>query len=83
MSLFTVITTMALGVVWEIGEFGIDQIFGYHTQPDLYDTMLDLILDTIGAIIVAGFFYFGLKKGTLENSLNALSKSVGRLRKKR
>ena len=62
-ALFTVFTTMALGVVWEIGEFLMDQFLGTTTQPDLYDTMMDLILDTLGAIIVVVVFTLALHKG--------------------
>ncbi len=62
-ALFTIFTTMALGVVWEIGEFLMDQFLGTATQPDLYDTMMDLILDTLGAIIVAVVFALALHKG--------------------
>ncbi len=40
-----------------------DQFLGTATQPDLYDTMMDLILDTLGAIIVAVVFALALHKG--------------------
>ncbi len=37
--------TMAVGVAWGIGEFGIARLFGTHEQMDMYDTMTDLIVD--------------------------------------
>ncbi len=36
-----------------IGEFGIDRFFGTYEQMDMYDTMTDLIVDTIAGVIVA------------------------------
>ncbi len=80
---FTVITTMALGVVWEIGEFTIDQLFGYNTQPGLVDTMHDLILDTLGAILVALLSLYSVKRGKLGKSLMDLDESVRRKMKSR
>ncbi len=51
---------MTIGVLWEIFEFGMDQIFGLNMQKSgLADTMYDLIVDTFGAFVgaAAGFFY--------------------------
>ena len=51
---------VAVGTVWEIFEFAMDQIFGMNMQKSgLNDTMGDLIVNTIGALIIstAGYFY--------------------------
>ena len=51
---------ITLGALWEIFEFGMDQIFGLNMQKSgLADTMYDLIINTVGALIgsTAGFFY--------------------------
>ncbi len=53
MIFFTIIFTVAVGAFWEIGEFIIDNIFGIHTQAGLTDTMLDLIFDFLGAVLIA------------------------------
>ncbi|MCL7464820.1 hypothetical protein [Phaeovulum sp. NW3] len=53
---FTIAVT--IGALWEIFEFGMDQIFGLNMQKSgLVDTMGDLIVDVIGASIgaLAGF----------------------------
>lgn len=50
---FTVIFTMAVGGLWEIGEFTVDSLFGKHTQDGLSDTMWDMINDLIGGFIIA------------------------------
>ncbi len=44
---------MAMGALWEIGEFLVDVTFGKHAQKGLTDTMLDLINDLFGGVIVA------------------------------
>jgi hypothetical protein len=49
-----------IGVGWEVFEFGMDQLFGLNMQKSgLIDTMWDLIVDMIGALLgaVAGFLY--------------------------
>ncbi len=53
---------MAIGAVWEIFEFGMDQIFGLNMQKSgLMDTMWDLIMDFVGAGIGAGAGYAYLR----------------------
>ena len=51
---FILTFTLAAGVVWEIYEFTCDQVFGTDLQHGNIDTMVDLIVDLIGALIVAG-----------------------------
>jgi hypothetical protein len=58
--------SMTGAVVWEIYEFGMDVFLGTNMQrleTGVVDTMLDLIINTVGAIIasVAGYLY--IKKG--------------------
>jgi hypothetical protein len=58
--LFSFSFAMTIGVIWEIFEFAMDQIFGMNMQKSgLNDTMGDLIVNTIGALIIstAGYFY--------------------------
>ena len=45
--------SVALGTMWEILEFGMDQLFGTREQDDLYDTMVDLVMDVSGAVLGA------------------------------
>lgn len=45
--------TLALGALWEILEFGMDQLAGTREQDSLFDTMIDLIADTMGALLGA------------------------------
>ena len=55
---------MASGAVWEIFEFGMDQIFGLNMQKSgLQDTMFDLIVDALGGLFVSVLVYKYLKNG--------------------
>lgn len=55
---------IAIGALWEIFEFAMDQIFGLNMQKSgLVDTMGDLIVDCIGASIGASAGYAYLKWG--------------------
>lgn len=73
-ALFAFVFSLAMGAVWEIFEFGMDGLFGLDMQRgSLSDTMSDLIVDTVGALVVAVLGYNYLKGGAhsfLENWLD-------------
>lgn len=46
--LFVLCVSVGVAVLWEIVEFASDQWFGTTSQDSLVDTMLDLILGTVG-----------------------------------
>lgn len=61
---------VAIGAVWEIFEFSMDQIFGFNMQKSgLVDTMWDLIVDAAGSLVVSlvGYYYIKGKKIPLFN----------------
>ena len=52
-----------IAVVWEVVEFTSDRLFGTFTQRnDLFDTMTDLMLGTVSALIVAILLDRALRK---------------------
>ena len=51
--LLTVAVGVAAGAIWEIAEWGLDQVASGNIIKGKYDTVLDIILDTIGAILAA------------------------------
>ena len=60
---------VSVGGVWEIFEFGMDQVFGTNMQKAMFDdpsgltdTMWDLIVDTIGALVICVFGWWYLKR---------------------
>ncbi len=50
---FTISFTMAMGAMWEIGEFTVDKLFGTSAQNGLDDTMIDMVVDLIGGVVVS------------------------------
>lgn len=74
--IFAFCFAITMGVFWEFFEFGADRILGYNMQKfrmpgqdGLVDTMEDLIVDTLGAVIacIGGWIYMKQKKDTLFN----------------
>lgn len=59
---FILIFTLAAGAAWEIYEFVFDQVFGTNLQFGNTDTMSDLLVDLVGATIVAFFAAIALAK---------------------
>lgn len=67
---------LTMGVFWEFFEYGADRVFGYNMQKfrmpgqdGLVDTMDDLIVDAVGALIacIGGWIHMKKKKDTLFN----------------
>lgn len=65
-ALFAFVFAVAMGAIWEIFEFAMDQIFGTNMQKPMFgdpsgltDTMWDLIVDAVGALVVSvlGWWY--------------------------
>jgi len=54
---------LAFGVLWEVFEFSLDSAFGFTFQKSAVDTMQDLIVNAIGALIVTSFGYGYIKSG--------------------
>jgi len=67
---------ITMGVFWEFFEYGVDRLLGYNMQKfrlpgqdGLVDTMNDLIVDAVGALIacIGGWIYMKKKKDPLFN----------------
>lgn len=68
-ALFAFMFAVACGAIWEIFEFALDQIFGLNMQKPmlgdpagLTDTMLDLIVDAVGAGAIALIGWWVMKE---------------------
>lgn len=64
-AIFSFSFAIAIGVLWEIFEFSLDSLLGFNTQKSgLLDTMGDLIVDSLGALLSSAiaFFYLRSKK---------------------
>lgn len=77
LAMFSFCFALSLGALWEIFEFTVDSTLGTNMQKSgLVDTMWDLIVDAIGALIVAvsGYVYVRYRRhgtGIFEYYLNA------------
>lgn len=72
-SIFSFCFALAAGALWEIYEFTIDSVFGTNMQKSgLVDTMWDLIVDAIGALVfsILGYLY-------LKGKINILDRFIG------
>ena len=47
---------ISAGTLWEVFEFTVDRFGLFQAQKGLTDTMLDLVADTIGALVAVGLF---------------------------
>lgn len=68
-ALFAFVFALAVGATWEIFEFAMDGLFGMEMQKPilgdpsgLSDTMWDLIVDALGALIVSGLGWWYLRR---------------------
>jgi len=71
-AIFSFSFAIAIGATWEIFEFSVDQLLGYNMQKSgLIDTMGDLIVDALGAILATsiGYIYLKTKKTIVFNTL--------------
>lgn len=71
MAVFAFVFALALGAVWEIVEFLMDVTLGTTMQTPtpgdpsgLTDTMIDLILDALGGLIIAAYGFFYVRRGS-------------------
>ncbi len=73
---YIVIFTMAIGSFWEIYEYLMDTFFGSYLtkllQHGLDDTMIDLITDLLGGVVVAAFGTWYIQKKTIDELTNPM-----------
>ncbi|MBX4195582.1 hypothetical protein KW796_01330 [Candidatus Parcubacteria bacterium] len=62
-AIFSVMFSVTIGAIWEIAEFIFDKFTGARTmETGLPDTMGDMIVNLIGAVIVATAAYIWMKR---------------------
>ncbi len=69
-ALFAFLFAVAIGTLWEIFEFSMDQVFGLRMQKPMFsdpsgltDTMWDLIVDTLGALAISALGWWYMRRG--------------------
>ena len=82
LSVFGVCFAVTLGVVWEIFEFAVDlrwpHINMMSHETGVRDTMSDLILDLIGAVIVGVIGYAYTRRGRFSFAVDAVRRFMHR-----
>ncbi len=75
-ALFSFMFAVGIGALWEIFEFSMDSLFGANMQKEMFgdpsgltDTMWDLIVDTLGALVISVLGYGYLKTAKNESFL--------------
>lgn len=75
-ALFAFLFAVGIGALWEIFEFAMDSLFGMNMQKPmlgdpsgLTDTMWDLIVDTLGALVISVLGYSYMKTAGNESFL--------------
>jgi uncharacterized membrane protein YjdF len=69
-ALFAFCFSLSVGALWEIFEFAMDQLAGFNMQKPmlgdpsgLTDTMWDLIVDAVGALVISLLGYSYMRRG--------------------
>jgi hypothetical protein len=76
MAFLVVITTIAMGVIWEFNEWVTDLIFGTTEQWSYDDTIKDLFIDTIAGIFMAIIGVTLIKRGDFDRLTDDLGAQV-------
>ncbi|MFH1451569.1 MAG: ATP-binding protein [archaeon] len=63
MGVFTFFFAVSLGGLWEVFEYSLDNLFGFGLQIDLSDTMKDMAVNIIGALVVSSVGVHLLRSG--------------------
>ena len=76
MAFFVVIMAMAMGVCWEFSEWASDIYGGNWAQRGNLDTMGDLLIDTLGGIIMAIIGVLLVKRGKMDKATEGIGKLI-------
>jgi len=76
MAFLVVITTIAMGVIWEFNEWITDIIFKTTEQWGYDDTIKDLFIDTIAGITMAIIGVSMIKRGSFDEMTDELGKQI-------
>lgn len=72
LAFFIIMLTMAIGVCWELMEYLNDELTGSSLQYSLSDTMIDLLFDAFGGIIVGAYGAYYLTHTPLDRFVESL-----------
>lgn len=84
LAFFIFMLTSAFGVIWEISEFANDQLTGSTMQYSLDDTMVDLMFDIGGGLVIAvlgPFYLLGTSEERFLQEMN-IEEAISEIRSK-
>ena len=76
MAFVVVITTIAMGVVWEFNEWITDIIFGTYEQWGYNDTIKDLFIDAMAGFAMAAIGVTMIKRGSFDEMSDELGEQI-------
>ena len=79
MAFLVVITTIAMGVIWEFNEWITDLIFKTTEQWGYEDTLKDLFIDTIAGILMAIIGVSMIKRGSFDEMTEELGEQIDKI----
>ena len=78
MAFVVVITTIAMGVIWEFNEWITDIVFGTYEQWGYTDTLKDLFIDTLAGIVMAFIGVSMIKRGSFDEMTEEFGEQIDR-----
>lgn len=67
-----------MGALWEFFEFAMDNLFSFNLQKSAIDTMKDIGVNILGAILISMLGYYHFKTGKFDIISKGISKKVGK-----
>jgi len=78
MAFVVVITTIAMGVIWEFNEWITDLVFGTYEQWGYNDTIKDLFIDMLAGIAMAIIGVSMIKRGSFDDMTENFGKQINK-----
>ena len=76
MAFVVIITTITMGVIWEINEWITDIVFGTSEQWGYNDTIKDLFIDMIAGVFMAVIGVNMIKRGSFDEITEEFGKQI-------
>lgn len=71
LTLFTAMITLTFSVYWEVIEFSSDVLLGTHAQYSPYDTLTDLVCDSLGTVLASFWVAVYMRGRTVEGLVDS------------
>ena len=72
LALFTALITLTFSVYWEVMEYSADMLTGSVTQYSPYDTLTDLVCDSVGTFLASVWSGLYMRDRTIDDAIGEL-----------